>query len=175
MPRPSHFSRFYHPNNIEWDCPWCFYVIDAWVFNSSSHVCHACYTTRHHILYYQVWWSTNIETLKVKVTLQYAIKIRRGGRDIVLPIHNLCARRWCANAMVRALSRERNSVPILEVDGWALGAVCTGAEDLVPTRIRSADRPASTESLYRLYPSRQYLYVLVRNVGSDAFSLLLRI
>ena len=37
--------------------------------------------------------------------------------------------------------------------GWAPGPVWTGAENLVPTGIRSPDRPASSESLYRLsYP-----------------------
>jgi hypothetical protein len=34
--------------------------------------------------------------------------------------------------------------------GWAPGPVCTGAENLAPTGIRSLDRPARSESLYRL-------------------------
>jgi hypothetical protein len=34
--------------------------------------------------------------------------------------------------------------------GWAPGPVWTGAENLVPTGIRSPDRPARSESLYRL-------------------------
>ena len=38
--------------------------------------------------------------------------------------------------------------------GWAPGPVWTGAENLIPTGIRSPDRPASSESLYCLhYPS----------------------
>ena len=56
------------------------------------------------------------------------------------------------------------------------GAVWTGAEDLVPTKIRPPDRPARTGSLYRMsYPGRQYLLRIctVRNVQSDAFGLLL--
>jgi hypothetical protein len=104
------------------------------------------------------------------------MKVRRGGRDTVLHKHNLCARRRCANAATPALSRERKSVPILEVDGWVLGAVWMGAEDLIPTRIRPRDSSGPTESLYRLsYPGHQYLYVLVKNMKCDAFRLLLRI
>jgi hypothetical protein len=34
--------------------------------------------------------------------------------------------------------------------GGALGPVWTGAENLAPTEIRSPDRPARSESLYRL-------------------------
>jgi hypothetical protein len=33
---------------------------------------------------------------------------------------------------------------------WAPGTVWTGTENLVPTRIRSPDRPARSEPLYRL-------------------------
>ena len=40
--------------------------------------------------------------------------------------------------------------------GWAPGPVWTGAEYLAPTEIRSPDRPARSESLYRLsYPGRR--------------------
>ena len=34
--------------------------------------------------------------------------------------------------------------------GWAPGPVWTGAENLDPTGIRSPDRPARSESIYRL-------------------------
>jgi hypothetical protein len=40
--------------------------------------------------------------------------------------------------------------------GWACGPILTDAENLAPTGIRSTDRPARGESLYRLsYPARQ--------------------
>jgi hypothetical protein len=43
--------------------------------------------------------------------------------------------------------------PIVQEAGWAPGPVWTGAENLTPTGIRSPDRPARSESLYRLsYP-----------------------
>ena len=46
-----------------------------------------------------------------------------------------------------------NPVPIVQETGWAPGPVCTGAENLALTGIRSPNRPARSESLYRLsYP-----------------------
>jgi hypothetical protein len=48
----------------------------------------------------------------------------------------------------------KGPVPILQEAGWAPGTVWEGAENLAPTGIRSPDRPARSESLYRLsYPS----------------------
>ena len=45
-------------------------------------------------------------------------------------------------------------VPIVQEDGWVSGPVWTGAENLAPTGIRSPDRPARSQSLYRLsYPA----------------------
>jgi hypothetical protein len=50
-------------------------------------------------------------------------------------------------------SLQKDPVPIVQEAGWAPGPVWTAAENLVPTGIRSADRPARSESLYRLsYP-----------------------
>ena len=47
----------------------------------------------------------------------------------------------------------KDPVPIVLEGGWAPGPVWTGAENLAPTGIRSPDRPARSESLYRLsYP-----------------------
>ena len=44
-------------------------------------------------------------------------------------------------------------VPIVQEAGWAPGPVWMCEENLAPTGIRSADRPARSESLYRLsYP-----------------------
>ena len=54
----------------------------------------------------------------------------------------------------RPLYPGKDPVPIVEEAGWAPGPVWTGAENLAPpTGIRSPDRPARSESLYRLsYP-----------------------
>ena len=49
--------------------------------------------------------------------------------------------------------REREPVPIAKEVGWAPGPVWTCAESVAPIGILSPDRPARSESLYRLsYP-----------------------
>ena len=51
----------------------------------------------------------------------------------------------------------RYPVTIVQKTGWAWGLFWTGAEDLVPTRIRPSDRPACSESLYRQsYPGTPF-------------------
>jgi len=48
----------------------------------------------------------------------------------------------------------KETVPIVQEAGWAPGPVWTGAENLASTGIRSPDRPARSQSLYRLtYPA----------------------
>ena len=44
----------------------------------------------------------------------------------------------------------KDPVSIVHEAGWAPGPVWTGAENLAPTEIRSPDRPARSQSLYRL-------------------------
>jgi len=44
----------------------------------------------------------------------------------------------------------KHPVPIVWEAGWVPGPVWTGTENLAPTGIRSPDRPARSESLYRL-------------------------
>ena len=54
------------------------------------------------------------------------------------------------------LTPGKDMVPIVQENGWAPGLVWTGAENLAPTRIRSPDRPARSQSLYRLcYPAHK--------------------
>ena len=43
----------------------------------------------------------------------------------------------------------KDPVPIVQEAGWAPGQMWTNAENLTPTGIRSPDRPARSESLYR--------------------------
>jgi hypothetical protein len=50
----------------------------------------------------------------------------------------------------------KDPVPILQETGWAPGQVWTGAENLAPTGIRSPDRPARSQSLYRLRNSAHF-------------------
>jgi hypothetical protein len=51
----------------------------------------------------------------------------------------------------------KDPVPIVQEAGWAPGPVSTGAENLAPTGIRSSDRPARSQSLYRLSYLAHYL------------------
>jgi len=52
---------------------------------------------------------------------------------------------------------ENDPVPILQEGGWASVPVWTCAENLDPTGTRPPDRPASTQSLYRLSYPVQYI------------------
>jgi len=50
----------------------------------------------------------------------------------------------------------KDKVPIVQEAGWAPGPVWTGAENLTHTGIRTPDRPARSQSLYRLsYPAHE--------------------
>ena len=44
----------------------------------------------------------------------------------------------------------KDPVPVVREAGWAPGPVWTGAKNLASTRFRSLDRPARSESPYRL-------------------------
>jgi len=48
-----------------------------------------------------------------------------------------------------ALCPGKDPVLIVHEAGWAPGPIWTGAENLAPTGIRSPDRPARRQSLYR--------------------------
>ena len=48
------------------------------------------------------------------------------------------------------LTAEKDSLPIVREAEWAPGTVWTGAEYLAPTGTPYPDRPARSESLYRL-------------------------
>ena len=71
------------------------------------------------------------------------MQAQTGRRGIALPFLYFGTRwGWVVNATTRPLyHRERDPVP--------LRVVWTSAENLVPTGIRSPDRPARNESLYR--------------------------
>jgi len=56
----------------------------------------------------------------------------------------------------------KDPVPIVQEAGWAPGPVWTGATNLAPTEIRSPDRPARSQSLYRLSYPAQNIYIQFR-------------
>ena len=58
---------------------------------------------------------------------------------------------WVVRVTPRPLFTPRKyPVPIVQDAGWAPGPFWTVAENLTPTGIRSPDRPARSQSLYRL-------------------------
>jgi len=69
-------------------------------------------------------------------------------------------RGWGVSVMPRPLfTPGKDPVPIVQEDVWAPGPVWTVAENLAPTGIRSPDRPARSQSLYRLsYPAHSLLW-----------------
>ena len=58
------------------------------------------------------------------------------------------------------LPPEKDPLPIVQEAGWAPGPVWTGAENLDPTGIRSPDRPARSQSLYRLSYRAQHVNIV---------------
>ena len=80
----------------------------------------------------------------------------RGSRGIALPFLDHGTRRgWGISVTPRPLfTPGKDPVPTVQEAGWAPRPVWTGAENLAPTAIRSPDRPARSQSLYRLsYPA----------------------
>jgi len=82
----------------------------------------------------------------------------RVSRIIALPIpvHGY-RRQWGVKVTHRPLfTPMKDPVLVVQEAGWTPGQVRTGAKNLVPTGIRSRNRPASSQSLYRLrYPAHK--------------------
>ena len=110
--------------------------------------------------------------VKVKVTLVQVLRlctgrtVHRGSRGIALPFHGHGTRRgWGVSVTPRPLfTPGKDPVPIVQEAGWAPGPVWRGAENLAATGIRSPDRPARSQSLYRLsyrahdsFPTHHYI------------------
>jgi hypothetical protein len=79
-----------------------------------------------------------------------------GGRGIALLFQDFGARRgWGVSSTPRPhFTQGQDPVPIVQEDGWAPAPVWTGAENLAHTGIRSPDRLARSQSLYRTsYPA----------------------
>ena len=103
----------------------------------------------------------------IKCTLVQALRLctgrtaHRGSRGIALLFLDHGTRRgWGVSVTTGPLfTPAEDPVPIVQEAGWAPGPVWTGAENLVPTGIRSPDRPASSQSLYRLRYASPILYL----------------
>jgi len=112
-------------------------------------------------------------TVKVKVncTLVQALSLctdrtaHRGSRGIALLFLDYGTRRGegLASRPDRSLPPGKDPVPIVQEAVWVTGPVWTSAENLVPTGIRSPDRPARSQSLYRLsYRAHERQYSTLR-------------
>jgi hypothetical protein len=98
---------------------------------------------------------TGCKSLGVNFSLEQAMKAQRGSRGIDSSTISLTSALdgggWSTPRPGRFTPRN-DPVPIVQEAQWAPGPV-TGTENLAPTGIRSPDRPAHSESLYRLsYP-----------------------
>jgi hypothetical protein len=76
----------------------------------------------------------------------------RGSRGIALLfLDHSTSRGWGVSVTSRPpFTPRKDPVPIVQEAGWAPGPVWTGVENLTPTGIRSPDRPARSQLLYRL-------------------------
>ena len=108
--------------------------------------------------------SDTVVKVKVKRTLVQALRLctgptaHRGSRGIALPFHDHGTRRGVRvqRHAPAALYPGKDPVRTVQEAGWAPGPVCTGAENLAPTGIRSPVCPARSQSLYRLrYPAHK--------------------
>jgi len=108
----------------------------------------------------------HIHVEKVKCTLVQALRLctgrtaNRGSTGIALLFRDHGTRSgWGVSVTPWLLfTPGKDPVPIVQEAGWAPGPVWTGAENLAPTGIRSPDRPARSQSLYRLrYPAHAVL------------------
>ena len=92
---------------------------------------------------------------------------RRVGRDIALLFHHRSTRRgWVVSSTPRPhFTPGKDPVPILQEAGWAPGSVWTGGKSR-PHRDSIPDRPARSQSLYRLsYPANVCMSPLTKNAG----------
>ena len=101
-----------------------------------------------------------------KCTLVQALRLctgrtaHRGSRGIALLFldHGTIRGRGVSFTPRPLFNPGKDPVPIVQEAGWALGPIWTGAENLALTGIRSPDRPARSQLLYRLsYPPGQVL------------------
>ena len=117
---------------------------------------------RYRVPHIYIWWIIKFfifkgKKVKVKCTLVQALRLCT-GRTAHRGTMALDVCEGSASRPGRFLPPGKDPIPIVQEAGWAPGPVWTGAENLAPTGIRSPDRPARSQSLYRLsYPAHLYL------------------
>ena len=101
---------------------------------------------------------------------------QRVGRGIALLFHGHGTRKgWGVSVTPgRSLPPGKDPVPIVQEAGWAPGLVWTGGKSR-STGIRSLDRPALSQSLYRLsYPAHRIAYVYHKNGKQNITNIICR-
>jgi hypothetical protein len=106
--------------------------IEHWALSDNIIKRQATYLGRFHSFYRP---RRPLRRVEVQLTLFLDLGTRRGWGFSVTPRQHSTPR--------------KDPVPIVQEAGWAPGPVWTGAENLVPTGIRSTDVPARSQS-YRL-------------------------
>jgi len=89
---------------------------------------------------------------------------QRVGRGIALLFHDRGTRRWwvVSNTPRPHFTPGKDPVPIVQEAGWAPGPVCKGGKSR-PHRDSITDRPARSQSLYRLsYPAHTALITVIK-------------
>ena len=121
------------------------------------------------------WVRHYIKYIKVRCTLVQALRLCTGrtARMESRGIAPLCLDRgtrrgWGVGVTPRPIfTSGKDPVPIVQEAGWAAGPGWIGAENLAPTGIRSPDRPARSQSLYRLRYPAHIKYILYENPFSS--------
>jgi hypothetical protein len=107
------------------------------------------------------------------IMIHYILEIRTiEGGGIALHSLDLGVRRggWSAPRPVNFTPGE-GPVPIVQEAGWASGPVWTCAKNLAPVGIRHLDRPARSQSLYRLsYPAPYLTGTYVNTVDFQRYT-----
>ena len=138
-------------------------AVKAFKTVSYTYFTYVCIKTSYPV---RLWiWFSMLFLKKVKCTVVQALRLctgrtaHRESRGIALPFLDHGTRRgWGVSVTPWPLfTPGKDPVPIVQEAGWAPGPVWTGAENLAPTGIRSPDRPARSQSLYRLrYPVHHF-------------------
>ena len=105
------------------------------------------------------WYLYFVDIKKVKWSHYRPGVAQRVGRGIALLFHDRGTRRgWVVSSTPRPhFTPGKDSVPILQEAGWAPGPVWTGGKSR-PHRDSIPDRPARSQSLYRLsYPDPYFV------------------
>ena len=87
---------------------------------------------------------------------------QRGSRSIALLFLLTSVLDWivCSTPHPGCFTSGEDTRYIIQEAGWAPGPVWAGAENFTPTGVRSSDRLAGSELLYRLSYSDTYLITL---------------